>query len=134
MQSNHTQSPNSLLSVGFCVQSTALFSLPKPPATPSSPPTSPEANQSLTTDKRIALSIGITQSPSAVILLSSGGPCCRFLVQWIAIACLCTFGMTCQAYQPQFENRPRTTIEKSEISDMPTRVYFYSASLYCKEF
>jgi hypothetical protein len=79
------------------------------------------------------LSIGITQSPSAVILLSSGRPCCRFHVQWMAIACLCTFGMTCQAYQPQFENRPRTTIEKSQISDMPIGGCFYFAFLYSKE-
>ena len=109
MQSNHTKSPNSLLSVGFCVQSTALCSLPKPPASPSSPPpTSPEANQSPTTDKRIALSIGIIRSPSAVILLSSGQLCCRLPVHWTSIACLCIFGMTCQAYQPQPENRART--------------------------
>lgn len=136
MQSNHTKSPNSLLSVGFCVQSTALCSLPKPPASPSSPPplTSPKANQSPTTDKRIALSIGIIRSPSAVILLSSGQLCCRFPVHWTAIACLCIFGMTCQAYQPQLENRPRTTIKRFYISDMPTGVYFYFAFLYTKKF
>jgi len=135
MQSNHTKSPNSLLSVGFCVQSTALCSLPKPPASPSSPPpTSPEANQSPTTDKRIALSIGIIRSPSAVILLSSGQLCCRFPVHWTAIACLCIFGMTCQAYQPQPDNRPRTTIKMFDITDMPTGGYFYFAFPYTKKF
>jgi len=134
MQNNHTKSPNSLLSVGFCVQSTALCSLPKPPASPSSPPpTSPKANQSPTTDKRIALSIGIIRPPSAVILLSSGQLCCRFPVLWTAIACLCIFGMTCQPYQPQLENRPRTTIKMFDTSDMPTGVYFYFAFFYTKK-
>jgi len=135
MQSNHTKSPNSLLSVGFCVQSTALCSLPKPPASPSPPPpTSPEANQSPTTDKRIALSIGIIRSPSAVILLSSGQLCCRFPVHWTAIACLCIFGMACQAYQRKPENRPRTTIKRFDMTNMPTGGYFYFAFSYTKKF
>ena len=134
MQSNHTKSPNSLLSVGFCVQSTSFVFLTQTTSPSSPPPTSPEANQSPTTDKRIALSIGIIRSPSAVILLSSGQLCCRFPVHWNAIACLCIFGMTCRASQQQLENRPRTTIKRFDISDTPKGGYFYFAFHYTKKF
>lgn len=125
MQRNHTQSPNSSLSVGFCMERTASFSVclwnrhhqlrcpPKPTAR------CWQRNRLVYTHHSIAHGTTLFNRPTPHAIPRS------VVSPHIAIACFWLFETACQTYQPQPEKRPKRRLKCLKYRTSLTKFFYY---------